>query len=97
FSATGVNKQYDTTASASVLLTDDHLGSDVVVDSYASAAFADKNVSNGKTVSMSGISISGADAGNYTLQNTTASTTANITPAPLKIGTTARRKQEDTT
>ena len=35
--------------------------------SYTSASFADKNVGNGKPVSVSGIAISGADAGNYTL------------------------------
>ena len=49
-------------------------------DSYTSATFADKNVGTGKTVSVSGISISGTDAGNYTF-NTTATTTADITAA----------------
>ena len=39
----------------------------------------------GKIVTVSGITITGADAGNYTLANTTASTTADITPAPLTI------------
>ncbi|MEW5300587.1 MAG: hypothetical protein WDW36_003506 [Sanguina aurantia] len=39
----------------------------------------DPNVGNGKTINVSGISDSGADAGNYTLLNTTAITTADIT------------------
>src|SRR5690606_21379512 len=43
----------------------------------ASANFADKNAGNGKTVTASGIALSGADAGNYTI-GSTATTTANI-------------------
>jgi prepilin-type processing-associated H-X9-DG protein len=41
-------------------------------------------------VLVGGISISGADAGDYTLQNTIATTTANITPAPLTVTATGR-------
>ena len=37
--------------------------------SYTSASFADKNVGTAKTVSVSGIAISGADAANYTGQH----------------------------
>ena len=84
-SAAGVNKVYDGTNSGAVILTDNHLGSDAVTDGYTSAAFSDQNVGTGKTVTVSGISISGADAGNYSLQNTTATTTANITPALLTV------------
>ena len=59
-------------------LSDDRVSGDVFTDSYTSATFSDKNVGTGKTVSVSGISISGTDAGNY-YANTTATTTANIT------------------
>jgi hypothetical protein len=52
--------------------------------SFTSATFADANVANGKTVTVSGISLGGTDAGNYS-SNTTATTTANITPAALTI------------
>ena len=83
--AGGVNRVYDGTTAASVTLSDNHLGSDVVTDSYAAASFADPNVANGKAVGVSGISIGGADAANYTLQSTTAATTANITPALLTV------------
>ncbi len=96
-SATGVDKVYDTTTAATVALADNHFGSDAVTDSYASAVFADKNVGSGKSVSVSGIAISGTDAGNYTLQNTTASTTANITPASLTVSATGVDKVYDTT
>jgi hypothetical protein len=46
------------------------------------AAFADKNVGAGKAVAISGITASGLDAGNYSV-NPTATTAANITPATL--------------
>ena len=54
-----------------------------MTDSYTSTTFADKNVNTGIAVSVSGISISGADAGNYALANTTASTAADITARSL--------------
>ena len=77
-SATGINKVYDTTTSASVTLSTTALGSDVVSPSYGSASFATPYVGSNKPVSVAGVSLSGADAGNYS-SNTTASTTASIT------------------
>ena len=71
--ATGVNKIYDGTTDATVTLSDDRVAGDVVTDSYTSATFANKNVGNGKAISVTGISIGDTDAGNYTLLNTTAS------------------------
>ena len=79
-SATGVNKVYDGTTTATVTLTDNRVAGDVFTDADTSATFADKNVGTGKTVTVAGITITGTDAGNYTLANTTATTTANITP-----------------
>ena len=96
-SATGVNKLYDGTTSATVTLATDAIGGDAVTAAYTSASFADKHVGNGKAVSVSGISISGADAGNYTLLNTTASATANITPRDLTVSATGVNKQYDGT
>ncbi|PYM06291.1 MAG: hypothetical protein DMD82_09150 [Candidatus Rokuibacteriota bacterium] len=83
-SATGVNKVYDGVTAATVTLSDNRVSGDVFTDSYSGAAFADANVGVGKPVSVSGISIAGTDAPNYSA-NTTASTTANIAIA----GTTA--------
>ncbi len=94
-SATGLNKTYDASTGATVLLADNHLGTDSVTSSYASAAFSDKNAATGKTVSVSGISISGPDAGNYSLQNTTATTTADITPAVLTVSGSGANKVYD--
>ncbi|HRQ24561.1 MAG TPA: sortase, partial [Anaerolineales bacterium] len=78
--ATGIDKVYDGNTNATVTLNDDRVGGDLLTVTYTSASFLDPNVGTGKTVNVSGISISGgADAGNYTLGNTTAATTADIT------------------
>src|SRR5204863_2051404 len=95
-SATGVNKVYDGNTTATVTLADNRVSGDVFTDSYTSASFADKTVSTGKTVSVSGISISGADAANYTF-NTTASTTASITARALTVSATGVNKVYDGT
>src|SRR5205823_2149321 len=92
--ATGVNKVYDGTAAATVTLSDNRVSGDVFNDSYTSASFPDKTVGTGKTVSVSGISISGMDSGNYTF-NATTTTTANITARALTITATAVNKVYD--
>jgi hypothetical protein len=89
--ATGVNKVYDGTTVATVTLSDNRVAGDVLTTSYASASFADANVGIGKVVSVTGISITGTDAANYTF-NTTAATTADITAAPLTITANNRTK-----
>jgi len=83
--ATGVNKVYDGTTVATVTLADNRVSGDVLTASYTAAAFADQNAGNGKTVTVSGLTISGTDAGNYALAATTISTTANITKATLTV------------
>ena len=65
-------------------LSDDRVSGDVLHDELHDGSFADKNVGTAKTVSVSGISITGTDAGNYTF-NTTASTTADITREALTV------------
>jgi len=83
--AAGVNKLYDGTTVASVTLSDNRVAGDVLSESYAAASFADKSAGTGKTVSVSGIAISGTDSGNYSPATTTATTTANITKALLTV------------
>ena len=78
------NKIYDGTTAAAISgrsLTG-VIGSDVVSLTGGTANFADKNVGTGKTVTITGLSLSGAAAGNY-IVDPTATTTASITPAPL--------------
>ena len=53
--------------------------------SASGASFASSGAANGITVTASGISLSGSAAGNYTLASTTATTSANITQAPLTV------------
>jgi hypothetical protein len=94
--ATGVDKVYDGLTSATVTLSDDRISGDVFTASYTSAAFADKHVANAKAISVSGISITGADAGNYS-PNTTANASANITPRTLNVTATGINKVYDGT
>ena len=81
--AVAQNKVYGTVA-ATVTLSDDRIHGDELTLGYALAVFADKNVGTGKQVTISGITVSGADASNYTF-DTTVLTTADITPRPLTI------------
>jgi hypothetical protein len=90
-SVTGVDKVYDGGTNATVTLSDNRLSGDVFSDTYTTASFADANVGSNKTVSVSGIGISGIDATNYTA-NATASTTANITLGSLTISADNKAK-----
>jgi hypothetical protein len=93
------NKVYDATTTATISGTptlNGVVGSDnVSISGTPSAAFADKNVGNGKTVNISGLSLTGPDAANYTLSPSLA-VTANITSATLTAsGATAQNKVYD--
>ena len=99
---TAQNKVYDATTVATISGTaafSGVLGTDVVtLGGNASGSFADKNVGVAKPVSVTGLTLSGTDAGNYTLANTSASTSADITPASLTVsGLTAQNKVYDAT
>lgn len=82
--ATGINKVFDGTTAATVTLTDNRVANDQLTPAYASATFATANTGTGIAVAVTGISISGPDAGNYTA-NPSASTSANITPASTVV------------
>jgi hypothetical protein len=94
-SASGNNKVYDRTTSATASYGDNRISGDVLAVT-GSASFGDKNVGLAKPVSITGISLSGSDAGNYVLASTSATTSADITPAPLTLnGVTASNKVYD--
>jgi len=61
------------------------IGADVLTVGTATGNFDTPAVGSGKPVSITGITLSGTDAGNYVLLNTTAATTASITPAPANM------------
>ncbi len=84
-SASATDKIYDTTTLANASLSSDMLSGDRLSLSSNSANFDSKNVGTGKTVTVSGLAISGADAGNYQLTNTNAATTAAIAKADLTL------------
>ena len=58
------------------------VGQDVVTCT-GTAAFASPQVGAGKTVTVSGLTLGGTDAGKYALASTTATTTASITVATV--------------
>jgi trimeric autotransporter adhesin len=92
------SKTYDgnRTASVSGAVVSGKLGSDAVNPNGGTALFADKNVGNDKTVSFSGYSLSGGDAGNYSLSGQPASVKANITAKSVTItGLSASSKTYD--
>ena len=94
--AIGSNKTYDASVVDVVSLASSGvLTGDVVNFSNTAASFADKNVGTAKTVSVTGISASGADSGNYSLTSTTASTTANISAKPITVAATGSNKTYD--
>lgn len=80
---TGTNKGYDGTVAAGVTTADDRVGGDDLAINR-SAAFSDKNAGIGKTVNISGVSLDGADAANYSVAASGA-TTADIVPAALTV------------
>ena len=81
---TGNDKVYDGGSAATVAIADNRLAGDILNIS-ASAAFADKNAGSGKTVTVSNASLSGTDAGNYTLAVSGGATTASIARAALTL------------
>ena len=84
--ATGASRSYNGSVNdAAALSSSSVIPGDSITFQDTSATFGDPNVGSGKTVSVAGISATGADAANYTLNNTTASTTADITPAVINL------------
>src|SRR5438874_5582653 len=93
--AAGVSREYDGSAAATATLSDDRLSGDQVTLSY-SASFADKHAGMGKAVHVSAITITGGTEQNdYSVGNTTADTTANITPRPLAVTAAGVSRQYD--
>ena len=89
------NKVYDGTTLATVTLVVDPIEGDSFDAHYTVAGFTDRNVGEGKTVYVSGITIDGPDAANYTLLSTVNSTTADISPRALTGSITALDKVYD--
>jgi len=94
--ATGNNRMYNATDVAAVDLSTDKIGGDDLILTYQAVFSGGKTVGTDKPISVTNIAIlGGADQGNYSLGNTTASATANITQAPLTATVTANKKVVD--
>ena len=78
--ATGVNKVYNGSSAATVVLSDNAIPGDSLTLTSTNS-FQDPSVGNGKYISVSDITVSGANAVDYTLVDPSTSTFANITPA----------------
>ncbi|WP_298799859.1 YDG domain-containing protein [uncultured Rhizobium sp.] len=87
---TAGSKTYDGTTAATLdgrgAVFNGMVAGDVLTLGGATGAFSDKNAGSGKTVNISGLTLSGADAGNYTLASNTATTTADIAKAYVFFG-----------
>ncbi|GAA4302376.1 hypothetical protein GCM10023183_14200 [Nibribacter koreensis] len=90
------NKVYDKTTAASIIDRSlvGNLNGDAVFYTGGTATFSDENVGTGKTVTVTGLGLSGADAGNYTV-NTTATATADITKRAIVLTVNAQNKVYD--
>ena len=97
--ATGTTRPYDGTTDAASVVSfgDNREAGDVFTVSAATATFSDKQAGTGKLVTVSGLSLSGADAIDYVLASTTASTTATITPIQLTATAQANGRPYDGT
>ncbi|MFN6103508.1 MAG: ELWxxDGT repeat protein, partial [Planctomycetaceae bacterium] len=84
FTANGKIYDASTTASVDIRTANDvELGDDVSLTG-GTATFDDENAGTDKTVTLSGATLSGADAGNYSLASV-GTTTASITPATATV------------
>ena len=91
---TASNKVYDGNTSATIetsgaAISDIVGNDDVTIDvAKATGTFEDKNVGTGKTVTITGIALGGADKDNYTLTSDSANATASITASSSITDTT---------
>ncbi len=89
---TAASKVYDgTTSTTATLAPVGVLFTDVVTASHTGATFDTKHVGSGKTVTTAGVTLGGADAGNYSVA-TSATGSADITARPLTVTAIANSK-----
>ncbi len=96
---TADSRPYDGTTVATIsgtpVLSDAIAGDDVAVTGTPVGAFADKNVGTAKLVTVSGLSLSGTTATNYTLTQPTG-LTGDITALPITVTAQPNTKLYDT-
>ena len=92
-------KIYDGTASADITSysLSGIINGDKVDLTGGTAEFSDKNVASAKVVTVSGLELSGADAGNYVLESATVTTVSDITAYSVMAKIFAQDKEYDGT
>lgn len=94
---TASDKTYDgTTAASGSVSLNGVLGSDAVGTTAATFTFADRNAGAAKTVTVTGVTLTGPDAGNYSV-TVPASTVADILQRVITATVTASNKTYDGT
>lgn len=83
--ATGQNKVYDGSTTDLLTLSSSGIVRGDNLQLTGSGSFADANAGTAKAVAVTGITATGSDAGNYSLNNTTATSSANITPKIITV------------
>jgi hypothetical protein len=97
---TAANKVYDGNTSATLDVAGASMsgvisGDSVSLDaSGAAGVFSDKKAGTNKTITISGMTLSGSDAGNYSLNSVTP-TSAQITARPITVSAAANSKTYD--
>lgn len=101
-SVTGItasDKIYDGTTSATIgssgVVFGGKISGDVLSVTSATALFDDKNVGNGKNITISSITLGGTDANNYDTSGLTTTTTKNITAKPVTLTAPSVTKEYD--
>ncbi|WP_397589869.1 YDG domain-containing protein [Sphingorhabdus sp.] len=96
---TATNKTYDSNDTATLVTSgatfNGMFTNDVLNVATSTGVFNNARAAIGKTVSISGITLGGADAGNYTLTTSTASTSATIDPKALTVTALSQTKVYD--
>ena len=94
---TAADKIYDGSDVATAAVVTDALAGDLVTLDHGQARFADRHAGAAKTVTLAGLALGGADAGNYSLGAAVATATAAIAPRPLTIAAAADARVYDGT
>ncbi len=95
--AKGVSKIYDGTTNATVTLTDNRVSGDLLTNSYAFAAFANKDPGTNILIIVSGLATVGPDALNYILAAANTTSATNILQAPLTVAAASLSRPYATT
>jgi trimeric autotransporter adhesin len=98
-SVTANNKVYNDSTAATLAsqTVSGAVSGDVVSLNSTGATFDTQHVGTGKTVTATGLSLSGTDATNYSLPNNSTTTTANVTVKALTLTATTDTKTYDGT